>query len=95
MAIQRGEELLNAQQQSEKELNEWQDLQLAVLEAKQAMIASIKADPKSESKANALNKELRSELQKLSRLQNPVGEKAVSCLQVTNRDRFPRRYQTT
>ncbi len=80
VAIQRGEALLKEQQSNEKESVDWQELQLAVLEAKKAWSDSMKSDSKNESKVRAMTREVRTELQKLSRLQNAVGDKSRNML---------------
>jgi hypothetical protein len=79
-AIQKGAALLAEQQTSEKDVPEWQELQMAVLETRDAWIASMKDDPKKDNSVKAETKDLRSDLQKLSRLQSPVGAKARELL---------------
>lgn len=79
-AIQKGSSLLQEQQPSEKDSGYWQELQIAVLEAKDAWIRFMKEDSKNESNVRTQTKELRSELQKVSRLQSPAGAKAREML---------------
>ena len=75
-AIQRGEALMQQQQSMEKDSLDWQDLQIAIAEAKLAWSKELAKDKKMDSQVRKLTGDTRDELQKMSRLKSPAGEKA-------------------
>ncbi len=79
-AIQRGDSLIQTQTPNEKNLAEWQDLTLALLQAKSTFADNLASNPQSENQAKILRRDLKTELQKLARTQGSVGDKARQML---------------